>query len=85
MNVACLYARAADLAERGAGRSLPLAAREPASRYREQAVAALAAALRQVAQGQRRDFWRQNVEGEPALVPLRGSGGMLRLERTVPR
>jgi hypothetical protein len=48
-------------------------------------VGLLREALAQVPESQRLDFWRQSVEAEPALAALRGSAGMLRLERTVAR
>jgi tetratricopeptide (TPR) repeat protein len=79
-NAACLYARAAGQAK-GAYRGQSFAASYQAARYEERAVALLDEALEQVPAGRRRAFWRDTVQARSALVSLRGSSGMLRLER----
>jgi hypothetical protein len=84
LNVACLYARAAGMVERP-GEGAPLPGQEPAWCYQERAVKVLTAALRQLPQGQRRDFWRQSVEAEPALGSLRASAGMRQLAEACAR
>jgi tetratricopeptide (TPR) repeat protein len=84
LNLACLYARASVEVDMGAARGRPVAGGDSASGYRERAVGLLREALARVPEGQRQNFWRQKVEAEPALASLRGSAGMLRLERSLP-
>ena len=84
MKSSCLYARATRQAETASSGDSG-AGYEAARRYRERALGLLRAALEQVPQGRRAAYWRRTVETEPSLLSLRGSRGLLQLERTMAR
>jgi tetratricopeptide (TPR) repeat protein len=80
---ACIYSRVVGQLEAGAGgRSVPAGA---VYRYQERAVELLRAALERVPAGKCKEFWRDNVEREPDLLPVRRSTGMLDLARSYGR
>jgi tetratricopeptide (TPR) repeat protein len=76
LGAACVYARAA--ARQAPGRA-------DRYRYEERAVALVRAALRQVPRTRQAAFWREYVQGEPALAHLWRHRKMLQLARTLER
>jgi tetratricopeptide (TPR) repeat protein len=78
LGAARTYARAAILAARG-----PRARRQQAAGYEDRAVDMLQAAARRVPPARQADFWRVNVQGEPALARLWRNPRMLRLARSL--
>lgn len=74
--VACLYARAAE--------QLKLMPRDRSSldevnRYQQRAIQLLAATLEQVPEAERKTFWREHIQNERQLAPLRRQPAMLEL------
>ncbi len=77
-SVACLYARAAEeLAAQARGQPDP----HLLDHCRRQAVSLLRATLGDVPEGQRRAFWRDNVQHERELVPFLSARELLDLSR----
>jgi tetratricopeptide (TPR) repeat protein len=83
LGAALVHARAAARTPRGAGKAgRPKGA---GRRYEERAVELLGAALRRVPAARRAAFWREHVQGEPALARLWSNGKMRQLARRVGR
>jgi regulator of sirC expression with transglutaminase-like and TPR domain len=76
---ACIYARAAAKIAAGPYGRSP-ANQQLIDRHERRAASVLFAALMQVPASERGNFWRKNVQNEPALAPIRHNAVMRELE-----